>query len=39
MEGVDTPGQLARFKRDGVKLMTGRAVSKLSRWVTNEFWA
>lgn len=37
MEGVDTPGQLARFKRDGVKLMTGRAVSKLSRWVTNEF--
>ena len=37
MEGVDTPGQLARFKRDGVKIMTGRAVSKLSRWVTNEF--
>ena len=37
MEGVDTPGQYTRFKREGVKLMTGRAVSKLSRWVTNEF--
>lgn len=37
MEGVDTPGQLARFRREGVKLATGRAVSKLSRWVTNEF--
>lgn len=37
MEGVDSPAQLARFKREGVKLVTGRAVSKLSRWVTNEF--
>ncbi len=37
MEGVDTPQQKARFKREGVKLVTGRAVSKLSRWVTNEF--
>ncbi len=37
MEGVDAPGQYARYKREGVKLMTGRAVSKLSRWVTNEF--
>lgn len=37
MEGVDSPAQLARFKRDGVKYVTGRAVSKLSRWVTNEF--
>lgn len=37
MEGVDNPSQHARFKREGVKLMTGRAVSKLSRWVTNEF--
>ena len=36
MEGVDSPGQLARFKREGVKLLTGRAVSKLSRFVTNE---
>lgn len=37
MEGVDAPGQYARYKREGVKLMTGRAVSKLSRWVTNDF--
>lgn len=37
MEGVDSPSQHARFKREGIKLMTGRAVSKLSRWVTNEF--
>lgn len=37
VEGVDTPGQLNRFKREGVKLVTGKAVSKLSRWVTNEF--
>lgn len=37
MEGVDAPAQYARYKREGVKLMTGRAVSKLSRWVTNEF--
>lgn len=37
MEGVDTPAQLARYKREGVKYVTGRAVSKLSRWVTNEF--
>lgn len=37
MEGVDSPAQYARYKREGVKLMTGRAVSKLSRWVTNEF--
>lgn len=37
MEGVDSPSQVARFKREGVKLLTGKAVSKLSRWVTNEF--
>ncbi len=37
MEAVDSPAQYARYKREGVKLMTGRAVSKLSRWVTNEF--
>ncbi len=37
MEGVDTSGQLARFKRAGVKFATGRALSELSRWVTNEF--
>lgn len=37
MEGVDTPAQYARFKREGVKYVTGKAVSKLSRWVTNEF--
>lgn len=36
MEGVDAPSQYTRFKREGVKLMTGRGVSKLSRWVTNE---
>lgn len=36
MEGVDTPAQRARYKKEGIKLMTGRAVSKLSRWVTNE---
>ncbi len=37
MEGVDTPGQNNRFKREGVKYVTGKAVSKLSRYVTNEF--
>lgn len=37
MEGVDTPSQYTRFKKEGIKLLTGRAVSKLSRWVTNEF--
>jgi len=37
MEGVDSPAQCSRFKREGVKLATGRAISKLSRWVTNEF--
>ncbi len=37
MEGVDAPAQYSRYKREGVTLMTGRAVSKLSRWVTNEF--
>ena len=37
MEGVDAPAQYSRFKREGVKYLTGRAVSKLSRWVTNEF--
>ncbi len=36
MEGVDTPSQYTRFKREGVGYMTGRGVSKLSRWVTNE---
>lgn len=37
MEGVDTPPQYNRFKKAGVKLVTGKAVSKLSRWVTNDF--
>lgn len=36
MEGVDTPSQYSRYKREGVKYMTGRGVSKLSRWVTND---
>jgi EAL domain-containing protein (putative c-di-GMP-specific phosphodiesterase class I) len=37
VEGVDSPAQMARFKRAGVKLVTGKAASKLSRWVTNGF--
>lgn len=37
MDGVDAPAQYARFKREGVKLITGKSVSKMSRWVTNEF--
>lgn len=37
MEGVDSPAQLNRFRKEGVKLVTGKAVSKLGRWVTNEF--
>lgn len=37
MEGVDAPAQYTRYKKEGVTLMTGRAISKLSRWVTNEF--
>ncbi len=37
MEGVDAPAQYTRFKKEGVKYITGKAVSKLSRWVTNEF--
>lgn len=37
MDGVDMPAQYARFKREGVKLVSGNAVSKLSQWVTNEF--
>ena len=36
MEGVDSPGQYNRFKREGVKYVTGKAVCKLSRFVTNE---
>ena len=36
MEGVDSPPQMARFKRDGVKFVTGKSVSKLSRYVTND---
>ena len=36
MEGVDSPGQHNRFKKEGVKYVTGKAVSKLSRYVTNE---
>lgn len=36
MEGVDSPGQYNRFKKEGVKYVTGKAVSKLSRFVTNE---
>ena len=37
MDGVDSPAQYARFKRAGVKTVTGNAVSKLSQWVTNSF--
>ncbi len=37
MEGVDSPAQYARFKREGVKYLTGRAVSKLTRWINNEY--
>ncbi len=37
MEGVDTPSQMTRFKKEGIKLATGRAISPLSRYVTNEF--
>ncbi len=37
MEGVDAPAQYTRFKKEGVKYITGKAVCKLSRWVTNEF--
>ena len=36
MEGVDSPAQNTRFKKEGVKLVTGKAVSKLSRYVTND---
>ena len=36
MEGVDSPAQNARFKKEGVKFITGKGVSKLSRYVTNE---
>lgn len=36
IEGVDAPAQYARYKREGVKLLTGKAVGKLGRWVTNE---
>lgn len=36
MEGVDSPAQNARFKKEGVKFITGKAVSKLSRYVTND---
>lgn len=37
VEGVDTPAQYARYKKEGVVYVTGKAVSKLSRWITNEF--
>lgn len=37
MEGVNTPTQNSRYKREGIKLVSGKVVSKLSRWVTNEF--
>lgn len=37
MDGVENPAQYARFKRAGVKIVTGDAVSKLSSFVTNEF--
>ena len=37
MEGVDSPAQNARFKKEGVKFITGKGVSKLSRYVTNDF--
>lgn len=37
MEGVDSPAQYARYKREGLKYLTGRGCSKLSRFVTNEF--
>ena len=36
MEGVDSPAQNARFKKEGVKFVTGKSASKLSRYVTNE---
>ena len=36
MEGVDTPSQMTRFKKEGVMLYTGKAVAKLTRWVTRE---
>lgn len=37
MEGVDTPAQYQRFKREGVRYLTGKGCSKLVRFVTNEF--
>ena len=36
MEGVDTPSQVTRFKKEGIMLYTGKAVAKLTRWVTRE---
>ena len=36
MEGVDTPSQVTRFRKEGVTLYTGKAVAKLTRWVTRE---
>ena len=36
MEGVDTPSQVTRFKKEGIMLYTGKAVAKLTRWVTRD---
>ncbi len=36
MEGVDNPGQSNRFKKEGIKYISGKAVSKLARFVTSE---
>lgn len=37
MDGVNNAAQYTRFKKAGVKIVTGDAVSKLSQYVTNEF--
>ncbi len=37
MDGVNSSAQYTRFKKAGVKIVTGDAISKLSQYVTNEF--
>lgn len=37
MDGVNTSAQYTRFKKSGVKILTGDAVSKESEYVTNAF--
>ena len=37
MDGVNSSAQYTRFKKTGVKIVTGDAISKLSQYVTNEF--